>query len=325
MDKQFFQDWQTIMAAIRHWLSGGDPYGPYLNFLGQTTHAGAFSYPPPALLLGGPLAVLPWQISGILMSLLSVISFEYWVRRTTGRIGLWWLVLWLPFCQGIWLGQVTLLSLVSLVLADLAYQEESDGRCGLLLALALIKPQTLILPAVWILVNGLRQRRWRMIITFFIVTAALWGGIALVAGPNIYVQWIEGLRNYGPGLPRRSLLLPPLGFVIASLSLLLWWKHGRGDMWGLLLLLNTLLYPMAISYVAVGVAFVVIRWRHDWVWYPLVLSWIIPAFIMFERTTTGVTGLTQAIVAGGVLAGLCPSIIRLISISFMSKCLLRIV
>ena len=308
MQSQFLYDWQTLMAAIQHWLAGGDPYGTYLNYHGLQMHAGAFAYPPPSLLLGAPLALLPWQVSGLLVQLVSAIGFEYWVRRTSGRIGLLWLLLWLPLCQGVWIGQTTLLSLVGLALAEMAYKDQRDRRAGVLLALALIKPQAILLPAAWLLIVALQQRRWRMLAAFALVSAALWGGITLVSGPSIYTLWLAGLRQYGPNLPNRPLLFPPFGPALGLLAAALWWRLGRGDIWATLLLLNTLLYPLSVVYVAVAIAFVVVRWRPDWRWYPLALSWCIPAFVVIERTPQMIAALTQAIVATGLLAGLCPAI-----------------
>jgi uncharacterized membrane protein len=57
------------------------------------------------------------------------------------------------------------------------------------------------------------------------------------------------------------------------------------------------------------IAFVVIRWRRDWPWYPLALSWLLPvAFPLVIRTPDSIAALTQAIVITGLLAGLLPQI-----------------
>jgi glycosyl transferase family 87 len=308
MQEQFFHDWQSMMAGIRYWLAGGNPYGQFPNFRGQLMHAGEFAYPPPALLLGAPLAFLPWLWSGLLMLLISVVGFEYWTRRTSRRIGLMWLILWLPFCQGLWLGQITLLAMVGLVLAEQAYAERSDSWAGVLLALALIKPQVAALPVAWLLIVAFRAGRSQLLIAFAVISAALWGGITLISGPMIYQAWLIGLMHYGPGLPLRSLAYPPLGFILILLAGLLWWRVGRRDIWGGLLLFNTLLFPFTIAYATIGIAFAVIRWRPDWRWYPLVLSWCIPALVTIPRTPSGLTMITQAVAMPGLLAGLCPSL-----------------
>jgi hypothetical protein len=306
MGDMWFSDWQIVIGAVKYWLAGGDPYGAFPSNRGIQYHPGAFAYPPPALLLGAPLALLPWWLSGFLIMLLSIIGFEYWGRRSSGNSCLLWLVLWLPFAQGLWIGQVTLLSLVGLALADRAYSQRQHRRAGILLALALIKPQTVILPIAYMLIQALRARRWPVLVSFALVSAFFWGGVVLFSGLDIYSQWIEGLRQYGPYLPNRPLIFPPFGPILAMLAGFLWWRYGRRDPWGTLLLLNTLLFPLSVVYVAVGIAFVVIRWRPDGPRYPLALSWFIPLILIIQRTPDGIASLTQAIIATGLLAGLCP-------------------
>ncbi|MBC8074658.1 MAG: DUF2029 domain-containing protein [Chloroflexales bacterium] len=308
MYSHLLTDWYTIMAAIQHWLSGGDPYGRYLNRSGALVHAGAFAYPPPTLLLGGLLSPLPWAVSGVLMLLVSLFGFEYWTRSTAGRTGLFWALLWLPICQGFYIGQTTLLTLVCLMGAELCYARKHDRWAGALLALALLKPHIIVLPAAWLLFVALRERRWQSLLSFGLVSLALWGGAALIAGPTIYAHWLSAISNYGPELATRSLLFPPLGPLLGLMAIALWWRYGRGDVLGLLLLVNTLIYPLGVVYVATGLAFVVIRWRRDWPFYPLALSWVVAAVVTTARTPDTAAALTQAIVATGLLAGLCPAI-----------------
>jgi hypothetical protein len=301
-----------FMAAIHHWLDGGDPYGPFTGFLGTAHHAGAYGYPPPTLILATPLALLPWQLTGVLFVLASAVCFERWARRTSNRSGLPWMLLWLPLCQGLVLGQTTLIVLAALVFAELYYNEGHERRAGFLLALAVLKPQTSVLAAAWLLLRGFRERRYRLLLIFFGVSAALWAAALLIAGPQIVTQWVAGLRVYGDLLPDRLLLFPPFGPLIGLLAILLWWRHGRGDHFGLLLLLNTLFYPLSVIYMTSVVAFVVIRWRPTCPWYPLALSWIIPVvFPLVVRTPDTIAGLTQAIVATGLLAGLLPGLPQL--------------
>ncbi len=313
MDDFFLSDWRMFMASIRHWLAGGDPYGPFTGFLGTAHHAGAYGYPPPTLVLATPLALLPWQLTGVLFVLASALCFERWVRRTSNRSGLPWMLLWLPLCQGLVLGQTTLIALAALVFAELYDNEGHEYRAGFLLALAVLKPQISILAAAWLLLRGLRNRRYQMLLTFFGVSAVIWVVALLIAGPQIVPQWVAGLIVYDDLLPDRLLLFPPFGPLIGLMALLLWYRHGRGDLFGLLILLNLLFYPLSVVYMTAAVAFVVIRWRRDWAWYPLVFSWIIPVvFPLVVRTPDTIAGLTQAIVATGLLAGLLPGGLRLV-------------
>lgn len=308
MRNEFLSDWQILIGAIQHWLAGGDPYGPYPSYHGFMRPAGAFAYPPAALMLGWPVALLPWQLTGVLMLLASIVGFEYWARRSDGRTILPWLVLWLPLCQGLWIGQVTLVALVALALAEQLAADGRDVPAGALLALAIIKPQIVVLPAAYMLLRAGRARRWRLLGTFTGLSAFLWGGAALLSGPAIYLQWFEGLRHYGPDLPSRPLIFPPVGPALALLAGALWWRYGRSDWWGALLLLNTLLFPLTLVYVAVGLAFVVIRWRPQTPWYPLLLSWMMPIVLAGPRTPDGIALITQATVATVLIAGLAPAI-----------------
>src|SRR5215213_735222 len=111
LDK-FLSDWQIVIGAVQFWLRGGNPYGSYPSYRGVMYLPGAFAYPPPALLLGAPVALLPWWLSGVLMLVLSAWGFELWARRTSHRLSLPWLILWLPLAQGMLIGQLTLIALV---------------------------------------------------------------------------------------------------------------------------------------------------------------------------------------------------------------------
>lgn len=308
MFDQIFTDWRSLIEGIRVWLSGGDPYGPYKHPFGYMVEAGWYAYPPPSLIIGAPLALLPNILSGLLVVAATIISFELWVRRSSGRMGLPWLILWLPFVQGIWIGQTTLLALLLLVWAEMAYKDGEDRKAGILLAFALLKPQVGILAAGWLLFEALRSRRWTLLIACIGSSVALYGVTALIAGPQIFAQWLTGLEAYRQALPDRPLLFPPLGPIVGALAGLLWLRHGRGDIFGLALLLNTLVYPLSVVYIAIGVAFVVIRWRPTWTWYPLLLSWLLPALLprSIPRTADTIAALTQAIIASGLLAGLLP-------------------
>jgi hypothetical protein len=312
MDEFWLRDWRMFMAAIRHWHAGGDPYGPFTGFTGVAHHAGAFGYPPPALLLASPLALLPWQLTGALFVILSAAAFERYVQRANGRSGLLWLLLWLPLAQGLMLGQTTTLALVGLLFAERYYREGRDRQAALLLSLALLKPQATILAGAWLLLVAIRERRWRFPLAVVGINGALWAVSFVIAGPQILPQWINGLLVYDDLLPDRMLLLPPYGPLVGLLTILLWWRNGRGDAFGLLMLLNTLIYPLSVVYMTAAVAFAVIRWRRDWVWYPLGFSWAIVIFFPPEvRSHDSIAAMVQSVTLCGFLAGLLPPILRL--------------
>ncbi len=306
----FLADWRTLMAAVLYWLGGGDPYGPHPNLSGEMHGAGYFAYPPPVLLLSAPLALLPWWLSGLLVQAPAIWGFERWARRTTGRSALIWLLLFPPLFQGLQIGQTTLPILVALMLSEQSYRERRDIWAGLLLAPALLKPQVGALAVGFLLFDGLRTRRWRMLGAFALVSALLWGGAALLIGPQIYAQWLAGLNAYSGLLPNRPMVFLPLGPLVALAAFLLW-RRNSDDYFALALLANTLLYPLSVLYVVSAVALVVIRWRRDWELWPLSLSWLVPViFAQLPATADLRIASIQATVICGLLVGLLPHLRR---------------
>ncbi|HMQ31699.1 MAG TPA: glycosyltransferase 87 family protein [Chloroflexaceae bacterium] len=299
-------DWLSLMAALWHWFAGGNPYGAYPGLDGQVYAAGYYGYPPPTLILAAPLALLPWWLSGLLVQAGAIVGFDRWARRVTGRSQLAWLVLFPPLFQGLLIGQTTLLVLVALMFAELSYREGRDTRAGLLLALAILKPQVGILAIGYLLFEGLRAGRWRVPGAFALASALLWGGTALLAGPQIYAQWLDGLRAYSASLPDRPMVFLPLGplVVLAAVTL---WRRADGDTFTLALLLNTLIYPLSVLYIVSAVGFVVIRWRRDAQVWPLALCWLAPAvFARLPATLDMWIASIQVVVICALVVGLLP-------------------
>ncbi|NCC32511.1 MAG: DUF2029 domain-containing protein [Chloroflexia bacterium] len=305
----FLGDWRSLMAAVLHWFQGGDPYGAYSGFYGALYDAGYFAYPPPVLLLAAPLALLPWWLSGILIQVVAVLAFERWSRLMTSRSALIWILLWSPFVQGLFIGQTTLLFLTALLWAECAMHQRNDRWAGLFLALALLKPQVGLLAIAYLLIFSLWRRRWDLLGAFMLTTMVLWGGAFLILGAEIYAQWVQGLNAYRGALPDQPLLTLPLGLVLFLLSLLLWRQH-RSDGFGLALLLNTLLYPLSVLYIISPLAPVVIRWRHDWQAWALVLGWLLPISFTVLATNFHIfvpwNYQIQAFAAATLLVGLLP-------------------
>ncbi|PDW00144.1 glycosyltransferase 87 family protein [Candidatus Chloroploca asiatica] len=304
---QLFVDWRLLVGATQYWLAGGDPYGAYILPDGLTFEPGWFAYPPPVLLILIPLTVFPWFITGLLVQILAVVGFEYWSRQTTGQMTLVWMVLWLPLLQGVVLGQTTLLVVVVLLLAEFARRQGLLVAAGLLLALAILKPQAVALPVLWLLSLALIRGQWSLLVAFFLSSLLLWGTTLLLAGPEIYLWWLRGLQAYRSILPNRPLLFPPAGWLLGGMACFLWYRYGRGDPFGLALLVNTLIYPLSVVYVALALAPVVMRWRPQTPWYPLVLSWFIPLFFtQLPRTAETIAATTQLVVATALFAALLP-------------------
>jgi hypothetical protein len=305
----YLEDWRSIMAAFRLWLQGGNPYGPYTGFLGELQPAGWFAYPPSSLPIGGLVALLPWQLSGLLFVIANIVCFELWSRRTSGRSGVLWMLLWLPLAHGLIIGQTSLLIVFAVLAAEALYAQRRDRAAGLLLALALLKPQIVLLPVAWLLLRAARERRLSVPLMCVGLTAALWAGAMIISGPEIVADWGASLGTYSGKMFNRPLIFLPLGPVVALAGGLLWWRHGRTDWLGALLLLNTLVYPLSVAYMCVALAVVVVRWRRGWAAYPLALSWLLPIVMAApERSELAVALLLQSISLTGLLAGLLPQL-----------------
>jgi hypothetical protein len=214
---QLFQfDWRIFLTAIQKWLDGGNPYGA----LAPHTLPGAFAYPPTALTW---LALwLPLGIWGFwLFSCVQIVAWFKLMRRA-GRPSQGVLLAWSPVIVGLLLGQTTLAVVLILWWAFLVPRR--GWVCGLLLALALTKPQTAILPVIWLLWHTRRDETRR----------ALWGG--LVTGtillalpptlhdPGIWQDWIVSISHYR-ARTTQSFPWEGWGGLILLLSAWLWHRQ----------------------------------------------------------------------------------------------------
>jgi hypothetical protein len=304
---KFLNDWGVIITGILRWLAGLNPYVISANDPAHLSFNDTFAYPPPMLWIATPLTWLPIMVSGCLMLLVSVAGFEIWSKHISRKSILLLSLLWLPLAQGIMLGQITLLFLVLLVFAELAFQKQRNYTAGILLAFTVLKPQVAFLPILYLLGLAVWQRRWKTVGSFAATSIILWGIAFVLGGFTIYVEWVKNLPNYSPNLPHWALISKPIGLSILILSIILWWQHGRTDIWGSLLLLNTLLLPLSIPYAISGIIFVVIRWKKSWCLTILALSWLIPGWLGGARNFDSMYNQTLAIAITGILAGLLPS------------------
>ncbi|EFO79193.1 hypothetical protein OSCT_2939 [Oscillochloris trichoides DG-6] len=305
-----FADWRTLLVIIQIWFAGGNPYGSFPDpiHVGHTIPPGWHAYPPPALFVIAPFALLPWPISTILMLSLSFIPFEHWSRRYYQRTTLPWMLLWFPLFHGIILGQTTLLVLVALLWAERDLHERRDLRAGVLLALLLLKPQVGLLPLIWLLGTALWQRRWSVHATFLLTSLILWGGTALLFGPQIYAQWWVAFDAYSSKLATRPLIALPFGPILGVLALLFWYRYGRSDIFGLALLINTLIYPLSVIYMSTPLAAIIIRWNPRWNGAPLILSWLVLFLFLPLSQDDMIAARVQLITMMALVAALLPQI-----------------
>jgi hypothetical protein len=177
-----------------------------------------FVYPPFVALAFSVLASLPplgaylvWDFAN-----LALLGAVIWTLiRTTGlgsRARQALLVLavisFLPVWMVLLRGQVSFVMLALLLGCYLALRAGRDGLAGFCLALALLKPQLVVVPMLVLLA----QRRWRALL------GCLLGGILLVvlslavAGPDGVVQYLRLLTQVGQETGSESLVHPDLMF-----------------------------------------------------------------------------------------------------------------
>ncbi len=292
-------------------LRGVDPYSPEITRQIQAGYYGrpinstrkddptnqqAFAYPVYVAFVLAPTVKLPfsevqegfrWLLAG-----LTVLSVFLWLRvlgwqpSWTGSATL--LVLTFasfPVVQGIKLQQLSLA--VAALIAGGVVLVVSDclGWAGILLALAMIKPQLTVPVVSWLLLwafSSLRER-WRFAASFVITVAALIGG-----GEYLLPGWIgkfriaiAAYRNYNDSHSLLDeLITPAFGFplailIVAAVAVACW--RGRKDRAGddrfrwttsLVLAVTLIIIPMFAPHYQLLLlpgAFLLLRsWRTLW-------------------------------------------------------------
>jgi alpha-1,2-mannosyltransferase len=169
INDDFTQDY-LAGYALRHGVNiYGDPLKSLsmelFNFESRNYH------PPFNALLFLPISYLPYRAAFVVWSLLSLLSFGVLVVYSLSACGLarypWLplsalLLLWKPFTASIWLGQVSVVLALLIVLGFAALERGRDRAAGFLFAGAtLIK----LFPG-FLLLYLVVQRRWRCAITW---------------------------------------------------------------------------------------------------------------------------------------------------------------
>ncbi|MFP5226457.1 MAG: glycosyltransferase family 87 protein, partial [Acidobacteriota bacterium] len=233
--------WYGTRAALHR----QDPYSPELTrqiqAIADHDRSTAFDYPATFAVLLAPMAALPWKAFSLVYLLLIVpsLAVSFWLcvrslhlplsRRVTGRIVLAALFSW-PAIWGLRLLQPALLEAVFLFLGCFFLVRGRGATAGFLLALATIKPQTVLPLLLWLLLwTGLR-RQWRFLLSFAVTTTAL---LALAEWliPGWFTHWLHLLRFYQSVCPKLP-LEPLLGYALSRivvLELAVWagWRLWR--------------------------------------------------------------------------------------------------
>lgn len=213
-------DWRIFMAAVMQWWQGGNPYGTLVQI---SLPGGAFAYPPTALtwmcffLPFGSTSFFVWTI-------VQMIGWWLLIRRQSRSKLV--LLIWSPLLFNLLLGQTTMAIVLILWAATIA-------RCrgfwwGTAVALAMTKPQTALLPTLWLLWHDRRlpQRHlfWLGILTGTVILALP----PTLKNPDIWISWLSSLST------RNNLLLlmaPWQGFGLAIflVATILWFQKNQGN------------------------------------------------------------------------------------------------
>lgn len=213
-------DWQIFMEAVKQWSHGGNPYKALVHI---SLPGGAFAYPPTALTW--MCFFLPFG-SG---------SFYVW---TIVQMGVWWLLvrrqprsklillIWAPLLFNLLLGQTTMAIVLALWAATMA--ERRGFWWGTAIAWALTKPQTALLPTLWLLWQDRHLPHRHLFLAGILVGTVTLALPPTLINPGIWMSWLSSLST------RNNLLLlkaPWQGFgsLILLAATILWFRKNRGN------------------------------------------------------------------------------------------------
>jgi arabinofuranan 3-O-arabinosyltransferase len=163
------------ITELQGWPMGPDRIRPFI-------------YPPSALVLFAPLALIPYGIAQAIWGVATG-SFFLWGAR---RVGAPW---WLASFPVIWLvaicGQSTFL-IGGLVMTALTLPRRSVLAGVLLGVAAAVKPQMLLFLPLALLAEG----RWRTIVSAGVTGFALCVFSAAVWGPGTWIEWLSAVHRF---------------------------------------------------------------------------------------------------------------------------------
>lgn len=216
----FYPIWLTAREALLHHR---DPYSPrttcqvQLDLFGRTVDArvlGAppdywtFAYPAIADVLLWPIGLLPFSLVrigfGLLLGALTAYSVFLWIRVVHLRaraltLGVLVMLTLSSYAvlEGLFAEQMGLLVGFLLAASLAALVRQRLFFSGILLALALIKPQVMLLIATYLLLWSLARwrARWRFAGGFFLMSSLL-GASSLLIWPHWISEWLRVVSSY---------------------------------------------------------------------------------------------------------------------------------
>ena len=219
-------DWVVLQRATTTWLNGGNPYAALGGPHDPHPFAGAFAYPPFALTwlcLFTPLGKAGFWV----WSALELCGWWLLVRRTRpGQIAL---LMWSPVIVHLLLGQSTLAVVLALWAAyEIPAEKRINWARGALLAFALTKPQTALLPLLWLLYNERRGEHRSTLWAGLLGTFALLCLPPTLRDPGIWTKWLAALSGYQSHQQFQT-LWRGWGLVTLPVVLLLWSRQWRAE------------------------------------------------------------------------------------------------
>jgi Glycosyltransferase family 87 len=218
MDPGLWNDLYPPWAGTRAALHHIDPYTPAMTAQIQRVMYGhvlaptdpldrqAFVYPAYIAFLLGAFTLLPWPAVHFLFAILApfalAVTAWIWMRlcqppfdRLTGMAAFVLIMTSWPAAWGYFQRQPSLFVAAAIALSVVFFVRGSDIAAGILLALATVKPQLVILLAVWLLLFALAHRRWRFAAAFLLTLALLIGGAQMLV-PGWIPHWIHASIAY---------------------------------------------------------------------------------------------------------------------------------
>lgn len=257
------QDFRGYYAAGRVLLGGGNPY-EYARvadmLLAVTGKAGnnPFYYPLWFGWIVAPLSLLPFQAARAVWMFFNLVLWLFGLLRLRQLLDFpprgWrsWLMNLLAtfiFAWTTWkFEQTGILLFVIVVEALTAYQKQQWGRMGLFLALALIKPNVMLLPVAVLIGWFIRNRNWRPVFIALAVLLAL-----VIVTTALTPTWHQPFLQPGFGRGLTDVLDGPdqVTGVRINTTMLDWLKSLEISS-----LIGTVIYSAAIF---IGVALIVIQ------------------------------------------------------------------
>jgi len=280
-----FFDFYTASQAA--YIDGISPYSVevelrnQLGLYGRPAEPGenlmAFNYPPYALFLFYPLAFLPikWAQSIWFSFLLSVLLFSPILAfQKIPRWALFTYFFLYPVSFGLVLGNFAILvfACLNFVIGYLMYSKltnhHSDVLCGILIALATIKPQFSLILLLFIFLFVIKYKKW-LILKSSMMSVGILFALSFVFLPGWPLEWFNQIKRhayFNDSIPHLSIFLQTfindqlssiisiilfiILFFILSWFLYRWWQGKINPLSALVFIgfLTYLIHPRSVSY-----------------------------------------------------------------------------